>query len=146
MVSDNFCKLGNSAVSPWLRMRAAPQAGMSHVTAETILTNNKHLSAISEANLGGHVTGACPKQALYSSLQRRCSPRAAVPFFRDTRFSNSSLNTSLKSVKGCESGPSFPGLLCQPLPLWILFSCLGKVLLNDGFHGLFFACTAKEQP
>lgn len=72
---------------------------MNHVTAETILTNNKHLSAIPEANLGGHVTGACPKQVLYLSLQRRCSPHAAVPFFRDRRFSNSSLNSSLKGVK-----------------------------------------------
>lgn len=72
---------------------------MSHVTAEMILTNNKHLSAIPEANLGGHVTGACPEQALYSSLQHRCSSHTAVPFFRDTRFSNSSLSTSLKGVK-----------------------------------------------
>lgn len=73
---------------------------MSHVTAKTILTNNKHLSAIPEANIGGHVTGACPKQALYSFLQLRCLPQATFFFFRDTGFSNSSLNISLKRVKG----------------------------------------------
>lgn len=52
---------------------------MSHVTAKTILTNDKHLSAIAEANFGGHVTGACPKQALCSFLQLRCLPQGAVP-------------------------------------------------------------------
>lgn len=67
---------------------------------QQILTNNKHLSAIPEVTMGSHVTGAHPKQALYSLLQLRCFPQAALPFFRGTRFSNSSLNTSLKSVKG----------------------------------------------
>lgn len=73
---------------------------MSHVTAKMILTNNKHLSAIPEANTGGHVTGACPKQALCSFLQLRCLSQATFPFFRDTRFSDGSLNISLKRVKG----------------------------------------------
>lgn len=74
---------------------------MSHVTAKTIFTNNKHLSAIPETNIGGHVTGACPKQAQCSCLELRCLLLVLPsPFFRNTRFFNSSLNISMESVKG----------------------------------------------
>lgn len=74
---------------------------MSHVTAKTSFTNNKHLSAIPEANTGGHVTGAGPKQALCSCLELRCLPLTLPsPSSRTQDFPNSNLNISFKSVKG----------------------------------------------
>lgn len=64
---------------------------MSHVTAKTSPTNNKHLSAIPEANIGGHVTGACPKQARVhfcnlDAFLKVPFPHTTFPFFRDTDF------------------------------------------------------------